>query len=297
MESSATPPPRIQRRIFIVGCSRSGTTILQRCLARHSKLTSFPETDFFRQAIGGRKGRLLASVGLAAPRASRALDKACAALDVRRGGAAAPGRSLASLVDSFVAVLDGIALDRGRTAWIEKTPKHFLYVDAITRYVPDCAFVHVLRDGRDVVASIYDRARLYPDTFPLQRTVDYGIALWNRAMKVSRDCVGRPGHAFAFHADFVADPEGLLRRLCEELGLKFEPAMLDAGGDEGGGFIKQNEDWKEGARDPVRPMGSKFAESFDDFMRRHITRRLRTDLYEEMMRVVPRPGSVRMASR
>ena len=38
---------KIERRIFIVGVPRSGTTLLQSLLAAHSELTSFTESHFF----------------------------------------------------------------------------------------------------------------------------------------------------------------------------------------------------------------------------------------------------------
>ena len=39
-------------RVFLVGIMRSGTTLLQSLLAAHSRVTSFPETMFFRFLTG-----------------------------------------------------------------------------------------------------------------------------------------------------------------------------------------------------------------------------------------------------
>src|ERR1043166_465784 len=44
--------PSIERRIFLVGCARSGTTLLQSLLAAHSSIASFPETHFFAATVG-----------------------------------------------------------------------------------------------------------------------------------------------------------------------------------------------------------------------------------------------------
>ena len=38
---------RIDRRIFVVGVPRSGTTLVQSLLAAHSQVTSFTESHFF----------------------------------------------------------------------------------------------------------------------------------------------------------------------------------------------------------------------------------------------------------
>ena len=39
----------IERRIFIVGVPRSGTTLVQSLLASHTAMTSFTESHFFRK--------------------------------------------------------------------------------------------------------------------------------------------------------------------------------------------------------------------------------------------------------
>ncbi|HEV2472658.1 MAG TPA: sulfotransferase, partial [Chthonomonadales bacterium] len=47
----------IRSRVFLVGCVRSGTTLLQSLLAAHSEIASFPETDFFRYLVGQSRER------------------------------------------------------------------------------------------------------------------------------------------------------------------------------------------------------------------------------------------------
>ena len=45
----------IQKRIFIVGCPRSGTTLLQSLLLKHNEITSFPESHFFSRTFLGKR--------------------------------------------------------------------------------------------------------------------------------------------------------------------------------------------------------------------------------------------------
>ncbi len=49
-----------------------------------------------------------------------------------------------------------IATWPGRDLWIEKTPNHLLYLPEIAHHIPDACFVHVIRCGVDVLASIAD---------------------------------------------------------------------------------------------------------------------------------------------
>lgn len=55
-----------QRPIFIVGCPRSGTTLLQSMLAAHSTITSFPESHLLLVTSRSRRGRWLRKLGLVA---------------------------------------------------------------------------------------------------------------------------------------------------------------------------------------------------------------------------------------
>jgi hypothetical protein len=88
-------------------------------------------------------------------------------------------------VNNFIYLLDQLTLREGKSVWIEKTPKHFRYIAFIRRFIPSAQIIHMIRDGRDVVASIYDRANSFPDRFSEQSALTYGIGLWNEAVDTS----------------------------------------------------------------------------------------------------------------
>ncbi len=140
------------RRIFVVGCGRSGTTLLQSLLASHPEITSFPESHFFPQLRPGR--RWARKLGLISPRAPARFDAFVAAVGWPRR--VRPRLPLArGYARAFVRLLDAIALKDGKANWVEKTPHHLRYIDEIESYVPDAVFIHIIRSGADVVASYY----------------------------------------------------------------------------------------------------------------------------------------------
>jgi hypothetical protein len=145
----------INGRLFLVGCSRSGTTLLQVLMAGHPRIHSFPETGFFIHAVGVRR-RPLAWLGLTTSKARWAIKELLRNTGREDLYEIVPQRPflLGSVVSSFVHVLDRLTLEEEKDIWLEKTPRHVFYVDYIKRYVDNAHVIHLIRDGRDVVASI-----------------------------------------------------------------------------------------------------------------------------------------------
>jgi hypothetical protein len=60
----------------------------------------------------------------------------------------------ASYSDSFRAVLESDAARHGKTAFGDKTPAHWIAVKNIRKHFPDAVIINLVRDPRDVVASL-----------------------------------------------------------------------------------------------------------------------------------------------
>ncbi|MBJ3773817.1 sulfotransferase, partial [Klebsiella pneumoniae] len=75
--------------------------------------------------------------------------------------------------------------------WLEKTPDHLFYIDHLRAAVPDVRFLHVQREGTQVVGSLYRVARDHPAWRPflsLERCVDR----WDTARRESERWRGDP---------------------------------------------------------------------------------------------------------
>ena len=267
-----------------MGCSRSGTTLLQSMLASHSRVHTFPETGVFLKAFGMR-GTVLPWVhlGLSAGKERKALERLSASqseasgqlpeLPPRRYGLS---RSLAETV-SF---LDGLARAHGKDIWVEKTPRHVFHAKRIRRSIPGALCIHMVRDGRDVVASIVDRGNKYPDRFPRQSDPRYGIRQWNRSLRATEVAIKEPGHVVVFYESLVESVETTLKTLCGIAGLEFEEAMLTPA--DPSPFTGPDEEWKHQVNAPVQAATSKFERLFDDATRLWIIRRLELGIFERM---------------
>lgn len=230
LRSASTPG-----HVFIVGCPRSGTTFLQAALAAHPLILSMPETAFFEHVVPGKPDLCIAdgrlSMRLRRHGRLRSLHHRrwlrhvfadlAQALDLREKR---PRRRylLSAYVRDFVAVLDEVSLARGRSVWIEKTPNHIFHIDTIAEHVPNPKFVHVLRNGEDVVASLIDACLRYQHEMTgraFDKSIPHWIAHWNAAMEIHERHAGDADHCIVFYEDLITDFAGEYARLCKFLGV------------------------------------------------------------------------------
>ena len=154
----------MSRRFFLVGCPRSGTTLLQSMLATHSQIASFPESHLLLVSSRTRRGRWLRKAGIVPPDMRHRLQQF---LQEVGHPELMPRRiyRLQPFITTFVGILDRLASFQGKTGWLEKTPGHLYYIDDFARACPDARFIHLVRNGADVVASLYEVTQHYPEVW------------------------------------------------------------------------------------------------------------------------------------
>jgi hypothetical protein len=227
----------ITRRIFVVGCPRSGTTVLQSLVGAHPRVRAFPESHFFARAAASPRDE-----------AMRHLRRFLDAAGVELPAAAAE----LSAIEAFVAALDGAALGAGADMWTEKTPRHLHHVDLIAAHVPDVRFVHVLRRGVDAVRSLHRVTREAPERWGGRpRSVGHCVRRWERDVRISLGYARAPAHHLVRYETLVARPEKVAWGLCEFLGVERDRAMLEARAAVAAAVTLPGETWKERAAAPL----------------------------------------------
>lgn len=111
----------------------------------------------------------------------------------------------------------------GRARWGDKRPSYFRRLDVLLRMFPDAQIVHLVRDGRDCVASLKEMPWFHMGTF-------HAISTWNEAIDAGRRAAQRLGPAAYYELGYerlVADPQTELTRLCGFLGEDYDPAMTE----------------------------------------------------------------------
>lgn len=263
-------------RLMIVGSPRSGTTLLQTILATRTELFTLKETHFFRHLQRRRPLRPLDRLGLDPARVRHAFDYVA-----RHNGLAPPDplpRRLDAAVAAFDRMLSEEAARRGMAGWLEKTPEHAFFVPVIRRHLPGVRFVHILRDGPDVVASLWDARQRYPESWGWLGGLDDMVRLYNRYLRMARRVRGHADSFILLYNDLVERNAGALDRLAVFLGLpagSLSPESLDRVGSWRADIVRADEPWKiREDQGVVDTRGGKFRSLFSPAEQRRILRRL-----------------------
>lgn len=216
-------------------------------LMSHSRIASFPETKFFARGFGGRRRWVLNQTlrgGYLWLVLARWLvhNGYMAWTDVHSLPVSWSKERMANI---FRDMLDRLSLQTGNDVWVEKTPRHLHFIDIIHRHLPDAQFIHIVRDGRAVVASIHELAHTNPETWGQYRSVDRIIRRWNQCLRDSLHHISDDRHAIVSYDRVVQEPESVLRGLALFLDVQYEPIMIEEFHREAERVVKPHEAWKE----------------------------------------------------
>ena len=226
------------RRIFVVGCPRSGTTLVQAMIARHPDVFSLRETYFFESLLGDSElrwgdrearptRRWYHRAGIAQSWGRRRLRELEHVHAPQRRGSIP--RRWTACARRYAAMLDGAACRKQRTHWVEKTPNHLLFLDEIADCIPDAHFVHVLRNGMDVVASVRD-ADMRLETRAFSGGMVRWGRRWNRAMGIHLAHLRAPHHYLLCIEDLIGDTDNEWKMLRDFLALDPDKPLLASPG-------------------------------------------------------------------
>lgn len=136
-----------QEVVFIVGSPRSGTTWLQRLLATHPHIKTGQESHVFSFYIAPQLRRW-----------RKMLGEGDDADTIGRTGLGLAGylseEQFLTLLRQYVVLMEQAAGLQSGDLFLEKSPSHSLVMSEIRTVLPQSRFIHLVRDPRDVVASL-----------------------------------------------------------------------------------------------------------------------------------------------
>ncbi len=213
---AARPP------VFIVGSPRSGTTLLRKVLDRHPALAICGETRFYGDVYARR--RIFGDLSDLRNR-RRLVEQFLSTVRAKRIGVD-PARLRAKLLSDansyqalFTCILEYYTETRGKKRCGEKTPHHAFFTETLCEWFPGAAIIHLVRDPRDVVASL----QLRPWA---PSSVVNNAWMWVLFNRGARRSSHRPGYLLVHYEKPVAHPEQELMRICAHVGEDYAASML-----------------------------------------------------------------------
>ncbi|HEX8968216.1 MAG TPA: sulfotransferase [Chloroflexota bacterium] len=234
---------RLERPIFVVGCPRSGTTLVQCILSASTQAFSLPESHFFSWVLPTLGVAHDAPVGVVEVRRARQAFETESELRLPPSvWSELESRPRLMALDIFLAVVEHFRPAPGPDLRaIEKTPRHVLHLDAIGEAFPDAVFVNVVRNPVDVVSS------LLGVPFASTRSMLSHAQRWLESIAAAQAYASaRPGRLqTVVYESLVREPEAQVRAVCAFANLEYEPAMLEEFGREATRNVLRGEAWKQ----------------------------------------------------
>ncbi|HBQ60859.1 MAG TPA: hypothetical protein DD671_14880 [Balneolaceae bacterium] len=239
---------------FIVGTSRSGSTLFQSMLSSHSKVIVPPETHYFysREVVNQAFDEAVDKeefcrklIDFWYTGKTRIGDLG---LDRDEVISHAERLKLWSPLELYVLHLTLYRKHHNKEILGEKTPLHILHVDEILEDFPDARIISMFRDPR---AASYSEIKAYFGSPSVLVTTDR----WKRYVKVHFEKQEElPSHKYMMkrYWELVRHTEDKLQQVSDFLGIEYEQQMLEYYKRDEKGFAKGEREWKKGTLKPIQ---------------------------------------------
>jgi len=225
MRSPSHPP------IFIVGCQRSGTTMLRLMLTAHPDVCIPPESMFFTE-MADAFGEGLSQTSQIEELINRlyknakfrewGVDRSVLYERLVEKVSCSYGQAVSEIYQTYRHLFDSEA-----ERWGDKNPYHIHRLPVIFRHFPNSNVVHIIRDVRGVFNSHKSRSVLknwsHLDSNQLLKSVS---DKWNECIRIHQRYLDDDRVTHLFYEDLVEDPQDVLRKICEAVDLPYSQEML-----------------------------------------------------------------------
>ncbi len=237
---------KLDKMLFVVGNSRSGTTMMGRILGKHSDVYTFGELHFF--------GQLWSPAFSSELQKQKAEKLASQLFCIQREGYRTHGNPSSFLGESqnflnelteypttpdrlFSAFLQYEASLNCKTIPCDQTPRNVFYIEDILQFYPQAKIINMIRDPRDVLLSQkqkWKRRFLGGSDMPRKETfrdwINYHPVtisrIWHTAVTAGDKLVDSERVISIYFEKLLAHPEATVADVCDFIGIDYAASML-----------------------------------------------------------------------
>ena len=211
--------------VFVLGCPRSGTTLLYHMLLSagnfvvyraESQVFNLLEPRFGDLRVPHHRRKLLAAWKNSSLFTKTGLEASQIEPEVMA--------NCENAGDFLRIVMEAMARKQGVERWADSTPDHLLAVPRIKETIPNALVIHIIRDGRDVALSLEKQHWIHPFPWDHGKELLTAAAYWEWIVNQGRAHGRALGQDYkeVRYEDLVADPRSTLAEVGQFIGQELD---------------------------------------------------------------------------
>jgi omega-hydroxy-beta-dihydromenaquinone-9 sulfotransferase len=232
------------KQIFIVGSSRSGTTMMGRILGNHSDIFTFKELHFFgtiwtnnSESTLDRKQQIDLLSRLLCIEKNGLFQQGNISYFNDEANAILTNENVSNPVSIYELFLAKITSDNKCFIACDQTPKNMYYLNEILSFFPNAKVINMVRDQRDVLLSQkkkWKRRFLGASSIPLSEAIRSYInyhpiltaKIWNSSLEYSAEFTNNNKVRIVKFEELLVNPVRIVKDLCQFLEIDYHQKML-----------------------------------------------------------------------
>ena len=231
------------KQIFVVGSSRSGTTMMGRIFGNHKDIFTFNELHFFGTIWTNNSDQELSEleqINLLSRLfciQENGLFRQESIADFNDKAKALLSDDIKNPLEVYALFLNTITLENSASISCEQTPKNIYYLEEILSHFPNAMVINLVRDQRDVLLSQknkWKRKFLGASAIPLfeaiRSFVNYHPLLmskvWASSLQHTHKYKNHNRVKIVKFEELVSNSEETIKMVCSFLEIEFQQEML-----------------------------------------------------------------------